>query len=311
MALTLSEINACTQDYWEPGAHDQYFKGNALMYRILRKGRKWDGGDYLRVVIQYGEPVGGAFNSQSKFDTTKREELNAARFAPAYYYEPVTFDIDDKVRNAGTAAQVDIVAAKLTNAQKKIRQSMAIDFYNNATMGPTGRGILGLPAMMSTATTSYGQISNSDISEWTAAVANTTGYPLSYAIIRALRTACQVGDGVEDKPTIMMTTRTLFDVVEGQTQVNQRYEEAELAEVGFQNLVINGIPMVSDYLCPSGYLYAINENLIDFKSHKDFFFIREPWMRPVDQYVYTTQLIWVGQLLCKRRNGHGYYSGLS
>jgi hypothetical protein len=309
--LNLNEINALTQDYWEPGAHDQYFKGNALMYRLLKKGRKWSGGDYLRVVIQYGQPVGGSFNAQSKFDTSKREELNAARFAPAYYYEPVTFDIDDKVRNAGSAAQVDIVAAKLTNAQKKIRQSIAVDFYNNSTQQPTGRGMLGLPAMMSSSTTSYGQISSSDIAEWTTGVANTTGYALSYAIMRAGRTSCQVGDGIEDKPTIMITTRTLFDVVEGQTQVNQRYEEAELAEVGFQNLVINGIPLVSDYLCPSGYLYFLNENLLDMKSHKDFFFVREPWMRPVDQYVYTTQLIWVGQLLCKRRNAHGFYSSLS
>jgi hypothetical protein len=311
MSLNLNEINALTQDYWEPGAHDQYFKGNALMYRLLKKGRKWSGGDYLRVVIQYGQPVGGSFNAQSKFDTSKREELNAARFAPAYYYEPVTFDIDDKVRNAGSAAQVDIVAAKLTNAQKKIRQSIAVDFYNNSTQQPTGRGMLGLPAMMSSSTTSYGQISSSDIAEWTTGVANTTGYALSYAIMRAGRTSCQVGDGIEDKPTIMITTRTLFDVVEGQTQVNQRYEEAELAEVGFQNLVINGIPLVSDYLCPSGYLYFLNENLLDMKSHKDFFFVREPWMRPVDQYVYTTQLIWVGQLLCKRRNAHGFYSSLS
>lgn len=310
MALSLSEINALTNDYWEPGSFDQYFQGNALMYRVLKRGRKWNGGDYLRVVIQYGQPVGGAFNSQSKFDTTKREELNAARFAPAYYYEPVTFDIDDKVRNSGTAAQVDIVAAKLSNAQKKIRQSMAVDFYNNATQGPTGRGLLGLPAMMSTASTAYGQVSNSDITEWTAGVVNTTGGPLSYATIRAGRTSCQVGDGIEDKPTILVTTRTLFDVVEGQTQVNQRYEEAELAEVGFQNLIVNGIPMVSDYLCPSGYLFFINENLVDMKSHKDFFFVREPWMRPVDQYVYTTQIIWVGQWLCKRRNAHGYYSGL-
>ena len=311
MSLSLSEINSVTQDYWEPGAHNQYFKGNALMYRVLKKGKKWDGGDYLRVVIQYGQPVGGAFNSQSRFDTTKREELNAARFAPAYYYEPVTFDIDDKVRNAGTAAQVDIVAAKLNNAQKKIRQSMALDLYNNVTQGPTGRGLLGLPAMMAyQSSTSYGQISYSDIAEWTSGVANTTGGPLSYAVIRAGRTACQVGDSTEDKPTILITTRSLFDVVEGQTQVSQRYEEAELAEVGFQNLVINGIPMVSDYLCPSGYLYFINEHLVDMKSHKDFFFIREPWMRPVDQFVYTTQLVWVGQWLCKRRNSHGFYSGL-
>jgi hypothetical protein len=310
MALTLNEINAVTQDAWEKGARDQYFKGNILAYRLLRKGKKWNGGDYLRVVLQYGQPIGGAFNAQSRFDTTKREELNAARFAPAYYYEPVTYDIDDQVRNSGDAAQVDLVKAKLDSSQKKIRQSMAIDIYGSATSGPTGRSILGLPAMISTATTSYGQISSSDISEWTAGTVNTTGGPINYATIRALRTACQVGDGIEDKPTVLITTRTLFDVVECQTQVNQRYEEGELADVGFQNLVINGIPIVSDYLCPSGYLYGLNEHHLDFKSHTSFFFKREPWQKPVDQMVFTCQLIWVGQLLCLRRNAHGLYSGL-
>jgi len=50
---------------------------------------------------------------------------------------------------------------------------------------------------------------------------------------------------------------------------------------------------------------------MEFKSHKKFFFKRRPWMTPHDKYIYTTQLIWAGQLVCKRRKANGLNYGLS
>jgi hypothetical protein len=50
---------------------------------------------------------------------------------------------------------------------------------------------------------------------------------------------------------------------------------------------------------------------MDFYSHKDFFFTRTPWMRPTNAYKFTCQLIWVGQMVCKRRQAHGVHSGLT
>jgi hypothetical protein len=205
---------------------------------------------------------------------------------------------------------VKLIDSKLQSMQKKIRQSMAVDLYANTTQGATGRGILGLPAMVST-TSTYGGIAVADLPEWVAGAVTTTTEPLTFAVARALKTACQVGDEVGDRPTVYITTRTLLDVIEGQTVPSQKYEDASLADVGFENLRLNGIPAVSDYLCTSGYLYALNENLMDFQSHQDFFFKREPWKQPTDAPIYTTQVIWTGQMTCKRRKGHGVHTNLS
>ena len=310
MALTLSEIEALTLDNWEKGSLDMYFLGNVMLYRLLKRGKKYSGGKAIRVTIGYGQPVGGAFNSQSTFDTKKREEFNAAFFTKAMYYEPVTYDIDDQTDNAGPTAEIKIVAEKLTLAQTKIRYSMAYDFYNSSTYGSTGRSILGLPAMISQTSTSYGQVSNSDIAEWTAGAVTTTAEPITGSVMRKLRTACQVGDEGKDEPSIMLTTRILKDQVEDQTQASKRYENTELAEIGFKNLMIDGIPLVADYQCPTGYLYALNEHYMDFLSHTGFFFNRRPWQSPADKPIYTTQILWAGQMICRRRNAHGSHSSL-
>lgn len=311
MALTINEIEAMSDYFKEPGVFDQYFKGNALMYRLLRKGKKYDGGKKIKVRLGYGQPHGGSFNDQDTFDTNKYEEHTAAFFRPGWYYEPITYDLTDESENTGAAQEVDLIQEKLSSAQKKIRQNMANDIYASTSYGTSGRSILGLKAMISTATTSYGEISSSDLTEWTAGAVTSTAAALTLNVIRTLATSCVVGDDPTDEPTMALTTRTLMDVVKSQLTPQLKLENAELADFGFKNVVFEGKPIVADYLCPSGYLFMLNENYMDFKSHRDFFFQREPWMRPPNARKFTTQIIWIGQLVCKRRNAHGMQYNLS
>ena len=81
MALALDEIQALTQDKWYPRAYDNYFTSNVLVYRLLREGKKLDGGVKIRVPIYYGGPHGGAFGASTTFNTTRFDDHNAARFS--------------------------------------------------------------------------------------------------------------------------------------------------------------------------------------------------------------------------------------
>src|SRR4030042_5053216 len=139
MALSLNEIEATTQEFGEPGAQDVYYKGNILVFTMLKDAKPWDGGTHIRQVLDYGQPLGSDFNAASTFNTTKVETMTAARWTPAYYYEPVTYDIDGEVKNAGVAQQVDIVNQKLTKAQKHIRSKLADALYTYDAVG-TGYG---------------------------------------------------------------------------------------------------------------------------------------------------------------------------
>jgi hypothetical protein len=315
MALTLSEIQSTTQDYWMPGAVDNYYNSNVLTFRLLKAGRTVDGGEKIRQPIWYGSPQGGAFGNNSKFDTTRRDQINAARFDWAYYYEPATYDLQDKVENAGAAQEVDIVMKKLSMTQAAIRESMSDGIYGNGTGAPGIKPITGLLAMLNaTSSTAYGGITEDDLPEWAPGATTTTTEGLTLAVMRTLKTACKVGGGPNGGskfPTLYITTDDLRDKYESLLQPQQRFSDPGLASAGFDNLMFNSKPVVGDDRCPSGYMFALNEEFLEFVSHTNFKFNLAPWMRPTDEYKFTTQLLWVGNLICSRRSAHGFHSNLS
>ena len=312
MALTLDEIQSTTNDFWLPKAVDQYYHSNVLIYRMLRQGAKVSGGEKIRQVLHYGAPKGGAFGPNSRFDTTRRDDLNAARFAWALYYEPVTYDIFDKIQNAGTSAEIDIVMTKLNMSQKAIRDSMGNAIYGTGVAVDDERPITGLKAMInSTSSTTYGTISEDDMAEWAPGAVTTTTESLTLPVMRTLTNACEAGDGAEADPTIYITTKALHSVFKGLLQPQQRYSDDKLASAGFKNIQFEGIPVVKDGKCDDGFMYALNENYMGFKTHNDFMFKHTDWMRPTDEYKFTMQVMWVGNMICKRRDAHGYHSNLS
>jgi len=310
MALSIDELNAVTQEWWEKGAQDVFYKGNVLFGTMLKDAKTWDGGTYIRQVLDYGQPMGGDFNATSTFNTNKVSTMTAARWTPAYYYEPVVYDIDDMVQNAGLPQQIDLVAQKIQKAQKHIRYNLAYDLYNSSTAGTSGKKLLGLPAMISTSST-YGGIAVADLAEWIAGAVTSAAAPITFSVLDTLLTSCMVGDDPGDEPDLIVTTRTLFSSLRSQTMPHLRLEHGKLADMGFKNIDYIGNPIVRDYMAPSGYMYVINRNYMGFRVHKDFNFKRTPWEKPVGQEKYACYLETVLQMICKRRDAHGMQYGLT
>lgn len=312
MSLPFNELEATTQEFWDkdPLVQDVYYKGTVLAGTMLKGARTWDGGLYIRQVLDYGQPMGGDFNAASVFNTNKVETMTAARWTPAYYYEPVVYDMDDKVKNAGTAQMVDVINQKLGKAQKHIRWNLAYDLYNSSTYGTSGKKLLGLPAMISTSST-YGGIAVADLEEWVAGAVISTAAPITFTVIDNLLTSCLVGDDAGDEPDLIVTTRVLFSSIRNQTMPHLRLEHGTLADMGFTNVDYIGNPIVRDYACPAGYMYTINRNYMGFRVHKDYNFKRTPWEKPIGQEKYACYIIAVLQMICKRRDAHGMQYGLT
>lgn len=311
MALSLDELNATTQDYFDSKeAQDIFYKGNVLIGTMLKGAKTWPGGVNIRQVLDYGQPMGGDFNATSVFNTNKVETMTAARWTPAYYHEPVVYDIDDMVKNAGLPAQVDIVNTKLAKASKHIRYNLAYDLYNSTGYGTSGKKLVGLLAMISTSAT-YGGIAVADLAEWIAGQVTSTAAPITFTVIDTLLTSCMVGDDAGDEPDLLVTTRTLFSSLRSQTMPHLRLEHGKLADMGFKNIDYIGIPIVRDYMCPSGYLFAINRNYMGFRVHDKYNFKRTPWEKPIGQEKYAMYIEVVLQMVCKRRDAHGLQYGLT
>ena len=80
----LQELESTSQEFWDkdPIVQDVFYKGNVFIGTMLKKARTWDGGIYIRQVLDYGQPMGSDFNATSTFNTNKVQTMTAARLDP-------------------------------------------------------------------------------------------------------------------------------------------------------------------------------------------------------------------------------------
>ena len=318
MALEKSEIQAITNDYCDKKTTDIYAQDNVLLYMLMSGGKFQeslvsagelvDGGEKIRVILEYARTNTGSYGNTTKIPQSKVKILNAARFPWAGCYAANAIDLDDQVQNTGDAALVDMVQAKISNIQKTIRDTMGGQIYATGT----GDAILGLGNLFSTVgATAYGSIAENDMAKWSSNN-DSTSEAISYKVMQEIRRTAKVGQTAGKKPNLYITTDTLKDGFERTLQANVRFRNEKMVDAGFDNVLFGGAPVVSDDRQASGYMDALNLNFLMLKSHSKYQFTKPTWEYSKDQpdtLVANTR--WVGQLCCSHRAAHARHSGLT
>ncbi len=319
MALEKTEIQAITDDYCDKKTTDIFAVDNVLLYMLMSGGKFTDslvsagelvdGGEKIRVIVEYARSNTGSYGNTTKIPQSKVNILNAARFRWAGAYAANAIDLDDQVQNTGDAALVDMVQGKINNIQKTIRDTMGAQVYAAAA---TDKDILGLGDLFATVTsTAYGSIDEATMAKW-AAHADATGGPISYKIMQAIRRTAKVGQSKDKKPNLYITTDTLKDGFERTLQSNVRFRNEKMVDAGFDNVLFGGAPVVADDRQADGYMDALNLNYLMLKTHSKYQFTKPEWEYSKDQpdtLVANTR--WVGQLCTSHRAAHARYTGLT
>lgn len=321
MALSLTQLQAITNDYCEKRATDIFFTENILLYKLLgsgnmdlhvvKEGETVDGGQAIREILEYGKGNSGTYAADTTMSTTKNNILNAARFRWAAYYADDVIDLDDSLQNSGDAALVDLAMTKLKNIEKTLRDTMGSAIYSAA--GGDAKAFLGLGDLFSTVTsTAYGEIAEDDMSLWKANVI-TTAEPISYKVMQAIWRTASVGQTRSKKPNLGITTETLKDGYERTLQVQQRFSSEKLVEAGFDNVMHKQAPIVSDDNQAAGTLDALNMNFLKIKTHTDYRFTKPTWtpIAPTNPDKVMAETRWAGQLVCSNRKAHCRHTGLT
>lgn len=320
MALTLSEIQAISDDYWENATpEDIYFQDNVLLWKLMGKGGMEanlvtpneivDGGEKIRVTLEYANSNSGSYGNTTKIPQSKKVILNAARFRWSGLYSSNAIDLNDRVQCEGKAAKVDIGQSKTKNIQKTIRDKMGTDVYSSAA---DNNSILGLGNMFSTVTaTAYGSVAEDDMANWKAN-AITTSRAISFKILQEMRRTPNVGQNKSDKPNLYITTDTLKDGFERTLQVQARYSDVDLVNAGFDNVLFGGAPVVADDKQTLGYCDGLNLRYLKMKTHKDFKFTQPKWEYDKEQPdLWVANTRWIGQLVCLHRKAHVRHTNLT
>lgn len=309
MALTLTELQAITDNYIESTDNDIYFKSNIMLYKLMggETGRKTiPGGKKIQVVLEYAAANAGAYGNTTKLPLDKKEVFNAAFFPWAAYYAGITIDLEDQRQNSGDLAIVNLVNGKLKNAQKSIRKTMGEDIYKTRATTASASGFSGLGDLFQAADTSvaYGEIAEDDMADWKG-VTHASAVTMGFAGMQTIRRLASIDDNSDGKPNLYITTETLKDKFEAALQSNTRYSDVRLVNAGFDNILFGGAPIVTDNKCTAGYVYGMNLNYLDILTHKDYNFTKPVWSSPIDQPDVKVAFIrWGGNLVCRNRKAH-------
>jgi len=325
MALTYSELQSITNDYFvadNKEATDIYFNTSfGLDWFMNKKKGLWErpaGGERIRIPLMYDGAEGGFYSRTDTLSSDDRANINAAYFQWKHAYGNATLYRTDELANAGEYAEVQMVTQKLKAAQSQATKHLATEFYSSAA--DTANALSGILSMTFGGTsTQYGGITPTDLvaqdasTPW-ASVNTTTTEGISLAVIRTLASSAKVNDGAKGKPDVGFTTETLFNIVSGILQTQQRFtQDTDTAKAGFTHIVFEGKIIAADDYGPSGYLFLINSNYFGFAVHKDGFFARTPWgdLIITGTVARSMKIFWDGNIICSRRKAHAGHSNLS
>jgi hypothetical protein len=92
------------------------------------------------------------------------------------------------------------------------------------------------------------------------------------------------------------------------------YEDRDLANAGFNNIMFMGGPVVGDYYAPASYWYGLCLEHLEFISHSDWDFKLTPWTELFQAGHPESMgrvMSWAGNIKCDQRRVHFKLSTLN
>lgn len=253
---------------------DNVSDNNALLKRLKERGniRPVSGGTKIVEELEYGESDSIWYTGYDKIDFTNPQLFSAAEFDLKLLAAPVGISGEELLKNAGKERVIDLLEAKIKNAEKTLMNQMSVAIYSDGT-GSGGKQLTGLQALVSDAPTTgtVGGIDRASNEFWRnhAKTSAVTAENI-YAAMNEFYMACSRGS---DRPDIIVADDELYATYEASLVPQQRFTNAKLAEAGFTNLKFKGADVIYDGgvggKCPAGHMYFLNTEYLRLRPHKE------------------------------------------
>ena len=258
---------------------DNVFTARPLTYFLTDKGRirMIDGGTKIVEPLIYGQNT--TVGSYSGYDTialTAQTGITAAEYEWKQYAASIAISGIEEAKNNGDAAILNLLEAKVMQAEESMREGFNTMFYGDGT-GNSGKNWNGLGNLVEASGT-VGGINRATAGNeyWRSYEENTAG-ALTLAQMATAYNSVSVGN---DHPDMVLTTQTLFEKYESLLQPQLRYTDAKTADAGFQNLLFKAAPVTFDVGCTAGVMYFLNSKYLTLVGHSGKWFSQTEFVRP-------------------------------
>ena len=305
MPLSYDQLSAITQKKFIPKMYDNIFDSNPLLQRAKSKGwlETLDGGTSIMVPLMYATTsASGWYSGSQTLDVSDNQNISAAEYSWKQLYANITIRRDEELKNSGDSQILSLVKNKVKIAEKTLADTLGSGLYSDGS----DSAAIGLRDIVAVDQT-VGGISQTDNSWWQGKVDSSTTV-LSISAMQTIHTQCTVDN---ERPTVAVATRTIYDLYYNLLQPQQRFSDDSVAKGGFESLMFNGIPVVADSHCPANHMFFLNEKHLFLWAHKEENMRMTEFVSPINQNIKLAKIYFMGAMGSSNNRLHGKLSAIA
>lgn len=272
----LSEIVTTTLRDRTGQLADNVTNNNAILRQLKKRGniREFSGGRTMVEELFYQENQ--TYQRYSGYDilnVAPSDVISAAEYEIKQVAVAVSISGLEEIQNQGKNAIIDLLGARIENAEDTMMNGLSTDLYSNGT-ATGGKQIGGLQLLVADTPTNV--VGGIDRNTWTffrnISFDATTdgGSPMSAANAQdyMLRVWLQVCRGT-DKPDNILADNNYYRAYRESLTAIQRITDSDTAQAGFTNILWEGTPVIFDGgiggACPTNHMYFLNSKYIKYR----------------------------------------------
>lgn len=300
---------------------DNIFTSIPILGYLLAGGRvkMLAGGREIAWPIEYlKNPNLQAYTYYDEVTAAPTDEVTTAFYDWRLYAQGITISDHEVAVNSDSETKIfDLFRQKVKNAERSMREGLETDVFT----AQAGKKLDGLPTLISTSANTVGKLAEADYPTWAPqrVTSGVTALNLRKTM-RTMRNDVLEGVGMKEAGGLaIFTTQAVHEAYEDQLQdlvrltyQDQKKTDAGFGFPGFQNaLSFSGIPLVWDTHVPSGRMYFVNSNFLNFVIHRDFNFKMGEMQREVGVFAFSSYIRFMGNLVVTARRHQGVIDGIS
>jgi hypothetical protein len=310
MALSINEINTHSHKYFDPTLKQQVYDKSVFFKKLQAERRvKADGGTSVQWPIRIAK-LGTATSTgfRTKVDFQSKETRTGADDDWAAYKVDTMVHWDETTYNKPKGKIFDIVKEKYVEMKEDLQDELAYDFLTRTTQKDS-QSLQPLNVIVDE-TGSYGGIAVADAADWKSPDDDATTQLKLYGSASLGYYVDQATFG-QDGPNLIITTRELKSKYTSLLTPQTRYRDENTANLGFDNVLFENIPVVGDVYLPAGYLYGLDMKMFEIKENQplettDWFDLKQAGY-PNAMAKYASCVM---QVICRRRRTNFKFTAL-
>lgn len=244
---------------------------NVFASRQISKAKRWSG-EAIRVPVKFAKnATAQSFSGFDTFSTNATNNRVKMAFYPSFVQITSALPLDElstNMNSSSTEKIIDLMRLTLESDAQDLSDEVGDQFWGDGT-GNSNKDILGMEAAVDDGTTidSYGGLSRTTYTGLKSTV-TASGGTISLDKMATLHDAVSHGSLT---PTIGVTTKAVFSLFEKLLQAQEKVDKSVqmmkdglVMGTGATGLWYRGFQIVADEKCPSGSLYFVNENFLDW-----------------------------------------------